>query len=121
MSPRGLWALSVSLALLGWAGLGMITALLPFSVAASILALPALLLAITMTAAPLIWTVAHRLGMPGPGERPTVALRVAFWLGLWVAISAGLRLFGAFSWLIAITVAVILGLVETFLQQWARH
>lgn len=120
MSSRELWVLSVPLALLGWVGLVVVTALLPFSAVAALIALPTLLLAITLTAAPIVWLVAQRLKLPGLGERPVVALRVAFWLGLWAAIAAGLRLFDAFSWLVAVTLAVIFGLIEGFLQQQSR-
>ncbi len=55
------------------------------------------------------------------GERPAVALRVAFWFGLWATICIGLRVTDNFSGLIAITLAVIFGLVETFLQQGSRR
>lgn len=116
MSSRELWALSVPLAVLGWVGLAVVTAFLPFSPVAALVALPLLLLAVTLTAAPIIWLVARRLRLPGPG-RPVIALRVAFWLGLWAATAAGLQLFDAFSWLVAITLAVIFGLIEGFLQQ----
>jgi hypothetical protein len=120
MSSRELWALSVPLAVLGWVGLAVVTAFLPFSPVAALIALPLLLLAVTFTAAPIIWLVAQRLKLPGPGERPVVALRVAFWLGLWAATAAGLQLFDAFSWLVAITLAVIFGLIEGFLQQQSQ-
>jgi len=119
MSSRGLWALSVPLALAGWIGLILLTGVLSVSTVALVVVLPVLALALTMTVAPAIWVAASRLGMPGMGERPAVALRVAFWFGLWATICIGLRVTDNFSGLIAITLAVIFGLVETFLQQWA--
>jgi len=119
MSARGLWVLSVSLALAGWIGLILLTGVLPVSTAALIAVLPALTLALTMTVAPAIWVVASRRGWPGMGERPVIALRVAFWFGLWATICIDLHVTNNFSGLIAITLAVILGLVETFLQQWS--
>jgi hypothetical protein len=121
MSSRVLWVLSVPLALLGWAGVILLTAMLPVSPVALIITVPVITLALAMTAAPPVWVVAHRLGLPAVGERPAVALRVAAWFGLWAAIGIGLRLLGAFSWLVAITLAVIFGLVEAFLQQWTRR
>jgi hypothetical protein len=121
MSSRGLWALSVPLALLGWIGLIFLTGVLSVSMATLAVVLPVLALALTMTVAPAIWVAASRLGMPVIGERPAVALRVALWFGLWATICIGLRVTGSFSGLIAITLAVIFGLVETFLQQWARR
>jgi hypothetical protein len=121
MSSRALWALSVPLALVGWAALIALTGVLSVSAVALAVVLPVLALAVTMTAAPVIWMVASRLGMPGAGERPVVALRIAFWFGLWATICIGLRLIGEFTGLIAITLAVIFGLTETFLQQWARR
>jgi hypothetical protein len=121
MSSRGLWALSVPLALAGWIGLILLTGVLSVSTEALIVVLPVLALALTMTVAPAIWVVASRRGMPVMGERPAVALRVAFWFGLWATICIGLRVTGDLSGLIAITSAVIFGLVETFLQQWARR
>lgn len=120
MSSRVLWVLSVPLALLGWAGVVLLTGALPVSPVSLIMTLPVLTLALVMTAAPLVWVVARRLGLPAVGERPAVALRVSTWLGLWVTICIGLRMMNAFSWLVAITLAVVFGLVEAFLQQWTR-
>ncbi len=121
MSARTLWLLSVPLALLGWAGVVFLTGALPFSLTGLILVLPMLALALTMTAAPWVWVAARRLRAPLVGEYPAVALRVAMWIGLWAAICIGLRLIAAFSWLAAITIGVIFGLMETFLQQSARR
>jgi hypothetical protein len=121
MSSRGLWILSVPLALLGWLGLIFLTGVLSVSTATLAVVLPVLALALTMTVAPAIWVAASRLGVAGMGERPIIALRVAFWFGLWATICIGLRVVDAFSGLIAITLAVIFGLAETFLQQWSRR
>ena len=121
MSSRGLWALSVPLALAGWIGLILLTGVLSVSTVALVVVLPVLALALTMTVAPALWVAASRLGMQGMGERPAVALRVAFWFGLWATICIGLRVTNNFSGLIAITLAVIFGLVETFLQQGSRR
>ena len=71
MSSRGLWALSVPLALAGWIGLILLTGVLSVSTAALVVVLPVLALALTMTVAPAIWVAASRLGWPGMGERPT--------------------------------------------------
>lgn len=120
MSSRGLWLLSVPLALLGWAGVILLTGALPVSPVSLAVTLPVLALALAMTAAPWVWAVAHRLGLPALGERPGVALRASTWLGLWVTTCIGLRMMNAFSWLVAITLAVVFGLVEAFLQQWSR-
>ncbi|MGC8782505.1 MAG: hypothetical protein ACP5UQ_16715 [Anaerolineae bacterium] len=121
MSSRALWASSVALALFGWAGVIVLTAVLPFSPAALAAVLPTLTLALTMTAAPIVWVVAHRLHLPGAGERPGRALRIAFWFGLWGAICIGLRLLGLLNGLVAITLAVVFGLGETFVQQRTRR
>jgi hypothetical protein len=112
---------SIALAVSGWAGVIVLTAALPFSPAALAAVLPMLILALTMTAAPAVWIVARRLRLPGAGERPGIALRIAFWFGLWAAICIGLRLLGILNGLIAITLAVIFGLGETFVQQWTRR
>lgn len=121
MSSRALWFLSLALAVFGWAGVIGLTAALPFSPAALAAVLPMLTLALTMTAAPAVWVVARRLRLPGAGERPGQALRMAFWFGLWAAICIGLRLLGLLNGLIAITLAVVFGLGETFVQQWTRR
>ncbi len=121
MSARTLWLLSVPLALVGWAGVVFLTAALPFSPTALIPVLPTLALAVTMSAAPWVWVIARRVGTPIVGERPAVALRVAMWIGLWAALCVGLRLMAAFSWWVAVTVGVIFGLIESFLQQSARR
>lgn len=120
MSSRVLWVVSVPLALLGWAGVIILTGALPVSPVSLSVTLPVLALALVMTAAPWVWVVARRLGLPAIGERPSVALRVSTWLGLWITICIGLRMINAFSWLVAITLAVVFGLVEAFLQQWSR-
>lgn len=120
MSSRGLWLLSVPLALLGWAGVVFLTAALPVSQTAVLAVAPVLALALTMTAAPWVWLVGRRLRLPTVGERPVVALRVAMWFGLWIALCFGLRMMNAFSWLVAMTVGVAFGLLEAFLQQSAR-
>jgi hypothetical protein len=120
MSSRALWFTCVPLALLGWAGIVLLTGMLPVSTATLAVVLPALTLATTMTAAPLVWSISRRFRLPGLGERPVVALRIGFWFGLWITICAGLHVAGSFSWLVAVTLAVIFGLVEAFLQQPAR-
>ncbi|MEJ5200393.1 MAG: hypothetical protein WHX53_15845 [Anaerolineae bacterium] len=120
MSSRALWLLSIPLAVFGWAGVLILTAALPFSPAALAAVLPMLTLALTMTAAPAVWVVGRRLRLPGAGEQPASAMRIAFWFGLWAAICIGLRLLGVLNGLIAITLAVIFGLGETFVQQWTR-
>ncbi|MCX7671569.1 MAG: hypothetical protein N2439_16055 [Anaerolineae bacterium] len=121
MSARALWLLSLPLAVFGWAGVIVLTAALPFSPAALAAVLPMLTLALTMTIAPIVWVVGHRLRLPGAGERPASALRLAFWFGLWAALCIGLRLLGVLNGLIAITLAVVFGLGETFVQQWLRR
>ncbi len=121
MSSRALWGLSVPLALLGWAGVLVFTyALSPWAPLAPVGLLPLLALAVTMTAAPITWLVARRFHVPAMGERPAVALRVSAWIGLWVAVCVGLRLYQSFSWAVVITIGVVLALLETFLQQTAR-
>ncbi len=121
MSSRALWMMSVPLALLGWAAIVFLTAVLPVSTATLAVVLPMVTLAATMTAAPLVWSISRHFRLPALGERPVVALRTALWFGLWITICVGLRVAGSFSWLVAITLAVIFGLVEAFLQQWARR
>ncbi len=121
MSSRMLWAISLPLALLGWAGLVFVTgAMLPSSTAALIVVTALLALALTMTAAPLVWLVARRFAPTGVGGSPAVALRIAGWIGLWGAAVVGLRLARAFDWVVLLTLAAVLGLAETFLQQVER-
>ena len=118
MSSRALWALSIPLALVGWIGLFYFTGGVQPTGLALLGFVPLFLLALTMTLAPWVWAVAHRLGVPGLGERPALALRASFWVGLWSAMAVSLRLLQAFNWVIVITVAVVLVLLEGFLQQW---
>ncbi len=121
MSSRVLWIISLPLALLGWAGLVFATgAMLPSSTAALIVVTALLALALTMTAAPLVWLVARRFAPTGVGGSPAVALRIAGWIGLWGAAVVGLRLARAFDWVVLLTLAAVLGLAETFLQQVER-
>ena len=68
MSSRGLWALSVPLALAGWIGLILLTGVLSVSTVALVVVLPVLALALTMTVAPAIWVAASRLGYAGHGR-----------------------------------------------------
>ncbi len=121
MSSRALWLLSLPLAMLGWAGVIVLTAALPFSPAALAAVLPMLTLALTMTLAPVVWVVGRHLRLPGAGARPASALRIAFWFGLWAALCIGMRMLGMLNGLIALTLAVIFGLGETFVQQWMRR
>jgi len=121
MSPRMLWAISLPAAAIGWAALFLLTgAARPTSAPAWISAAALFGLAVTMTAAPLVWTIAHRLRWPAVGETPAVALRVAAWGGLWFAVVVALRLARLLDWVIVLTLAAVLGLVETFLQQVER-
>jgi hypothetical protein len=121
MSGRGLWLLSAPLALLGWAGVVFLTAALPVSATAMIVIAPALALALTATVAPWVWIIARRLRLPAIGRRPVAAFRVAAWFGLWVTLCVGLRILHAFSWLAAMTLLVVFGLLEAFFQQSARN
>jgi len=121
MSSRALWALSLPLAVLGWVGILFFTGAVPPAPLALVALVPLLTLAMMMTAAPLVWVIARRLRVPGLGEHPALALRVALWIGLGIAICVILRLVHSFSWAIALTLAVILGLLETFLQQLSRQ
>ena len=113
--------MSVPLALVSWMGVVLLTGALPVSWPALALVLPLLAVAVTLSVAPLIWLVARRFSLSGAGERSAIALRLAFWLGLWVTACVGLRIANVFSWLVAITFAAILSLIETFLQQSARR
>ena len=116
-----LWAISIPLALLGWAGLVFATGALPPSQTGALIVVPVLLaLAMTMTAAPLVWLAARRFAPTGAGSSPAIALRIAGWIGLWGAVVVGLRLADAFDWVVVLTLAAVLGLVETFLQQVER-
>jgi hypothetical protein len=58
--------------------------------------------------------------LPAVGENPAVALRIAAWLGLWLGVIVALRLARLFDWVIVLTLAAVLGLAETFLQQLTR-
>jgi hypothetical protein len=116
-----LWAISLPAAVIGWVALLLVTgAMSPSSVIAWVIAAVLLTLAVTMTVAPLVWVIAHRLRLPGAGASPAVALRTAAWIGLWVAVVVSLRLARAFDWVIVLTLAAVLGLAETFLQQMER-
>lgn len=121
MTGRALWAISLPTAVLGWAGLVIVTWAVPPAPLAYAVVLPLLALAVTMTLAPLLWTVAGRYHWAGVGERPVLALRVAAWVGLWVAACVGLRLAGVLDGVIALALVVVLSLVEMFLRQVARR
>jgi hypothetical protein len=121
MSPRALWAISLPLALLSWVGLLFATgALNPAFMAAVVVVALLLGLAVTGTTAPVVWVVARQLHLPAAGESPAVALRIAAWIGLWIAAVVALRLARGFDWVIVLTLAAVLGLAETFLQQIER-
>jgi hypothetical protein len=117
MSARGLWALSLPLAVFGWLGVVFGSGALPPSVLGLIVLLPLIALAVSATAAPFVWLAARRLRARGIGERPALALRASGWLGLWAAACVWLRIVGLFSWVIAATLAVVLVLLESFLLQ----
>jgi hypothetical protein len=95
----------------------MATGALPPSGLGLALSLPLLLLAVAMTGTPLIWVVARRLRLPGTGEQPALALRAGAWLGLWAAACVGLQVARLLSWTIALTLAMVLVLLESFLLQ----
>ncbi|MCX6032384.1 MAG: hypothetical protein NT169_24220 [Chloroflexi bacterium] len=121
MSSKMLWAISLPAAIIGWMVLLLTTgAVPPSSAVAWAIAAVLLTLAVTMTAAPLVWVIAHRLRLPGAGTSPAVALRIAAWIGLWAAMVVSLRLARAFDWVVVLTLAAVLGLAETFLQQVER-
>jgi hypothetical protein len=121
MSSRALWAISLPLALLSWVGLLFATGALNPAFMAAVVGVALLLsLAVTGTTAPVIWIVARQLHLPAVGENPAVALRIAAWLGLWLGVIVALRLARLFDWVIVLTLAAVLGLAETFLQQLTR-
>ena len=121
VTGRLLWIFCIPLALVAWGGLALFTgAVPPTARPAQFGALLILLFAVALSTAPLLWTLARRLRVPGLGERPLWCLRTAFWLGLWAAVAVGLRIFGVFEGLIVLAVGVCLGLLETFVQQTAR-
>ena len=121
MSPQGLWKLGLPLAVLGWTGLALATALLPPATLGMALALPLLALALTFTAALVIWGVASRLRLGDVGQQPALALRLGAWIGLWTAGSVGFRLIGQLTAGVALGLAIGFGLVEFFLRGLARQ
>ncbi len=121
MSPRLLWALCLPLSLAGWGGLVYYTAQIPPSESAIVLLLPMLWLAVSSTVAPPIWMIASRLRLPGTGQRPALALRMGVWVGLWAAACVALQFSGIFSWATGVALAVVAGLLESFLIQWGRE
>ena len=121
MSSRALWALSIPLALIGWIGLFFFTGAIPPVDLALVGFLPLLALTLTVTAAPWVWLVARRLNVRGIGKHPGLALRASLWVGIWSALTLGLRITRSFNWVTVITVAVVLVLLEGFLLQWHRE
>jgi hypothetical protein len=117
MSARTLWAISVPLAIVGWAGLAVTTAVLPPSLASAALALFLLALAIAFTVAPLAGFLGARLHWGDLDRRPQRAIRLGVWAGLWTAACVALRTVDRLSPIIALALAVILALVEGFLSQ----
>ncbi len=120
MSARVLAAITVPLALLSWGAVALFTAAVPPSLPAYAVLLPLGGLAVTMTAALPVWLLAHAFHMPGTGDRPALAFRVAAWIGLWAVICVVLQLAGLPVWGAALALAVVLGLLETFLLQGWR-
>ncbi|OIO96487.1 MAG: hypothetical protein AUK03_03915 [Anaerolineae bacterium CG2_30_64_16] len=116
-----LWALCVPLALVAWVGIVYFTGAVPPNPFTQAVFLPLLWLAVMMTTAPLVWLIARRFRLAGTGERPALALRAGLWIGLWSAVCAGLQLWGVFNRVVALTLGVILVLLELFLQQMARQ
>lgn len=117
MTLRTFWAISLVLALLSWVGLLYFTGGVPPSDWAVIVASLILALAVAATSAPLIWLIARPLHLELIRKQPGAALRMGSWLGLWIAICTGLQLFKVFNWALALTLAVIFGLLEGFVQQ----
>ncbi len=120
MSARVLAAITVPLALLSWGVVALFTAAVPPSLPAYAVLLPLAGLAVTMTAAVPVWLLAHAFHVPGTGERPAFALRAAAWIGVWAIICLALQLAGLPVWGAALALAVVLGLLETFLLQGRR-
>jgi hypothetical protein len=120
MSTRRFWLAVLFIAAASWVGLAYYTGGIAPTDLAVVGFLPLLALAVTTSAAPLVWLAARRLRIAQIGEQPGVAVRVAGWIGGWCAICAGLMLFDAFNWVIALTLALVLGLVESFLQGLRR-
>jgi hypothetical protein len=121
LSARALWILSIPLALLAWGAIIVFTGVMPPSPMARVILLPVLALAVTMTLAPVVWMLARGLRLPGMGERPAMALRSASWLGVWAATCAGLQMWRVFNWGLALAMAAILTLLESFLLQVNRQ
>jgi hypothetical protein len=115
-----MWVSCILVAAGGWTGLVFFTQQIPPSQLAYFIFLPLLGISITATAMPIVWLVARALHVDGMGDRPVLALRTAGWVGLWSAISAGLKLSGIFDWVTVGTLAVVLGLLESFLLQLGR-
>jgi hypothetical protein len=120
MSGRTLWALSIPVALVGWAGLFFFTGGIRPTNLALLGFLPLLAITMTMTLAPWVWMVARRLNVRGVGELPSLALRSSLWVGIWTSLAVGSRMARMFNWVVAITVAVVFVLLEGFLQQWRQ-
>ncbi|PKO20789.1 MAG: hypothetical protein CVU38_18250 [Chloroflexi bacterium HGW-Chloroflexi-1] len=116
-----LWVLCLPLAPVAWVGIVYFTGAVPPNQFTQVLFLTLLCFAVTMTTAPLVWLIARRLRISGTGDRPALALRAGFWIGLWSAVCVGLRLWGALNRVFVLTLGVILVLVEAFLQQVARQ
>jgi hypothetical protein len=117
VSARIFWLVSSLSALVAWAGIFYLTGAFPPTPPAELVFLALVAVAVAMTSAPLVWVLARRLKVAGTGERPALALRVGAWIGLWAAICVGLRLVGSLNAVIALTLAVILALLEAFLRQ----
>jgi hypothetical protein len=117
VAQRLIWIACAPLALLGWAALVLFTGQVPPSRSAYIVLVPLVAFAATFTAAPLVWSAARRLRLPGAGERPGLALRVAMWFGIWIAAAVAMMLAHVFSWAAMLTIAIVLGLLESFLLQ----
>lgn len=117
MSARTLWTISILFALLGWAAVLALTAMVPPSWEASVALMPLLAVAVTMTLAPLVWLAGRWLRLPGVGQRPALALRSAAWIGLWTGICVLLQFNRLFSWLLGATLAVVMALFEGYLRQ----
>ena len=114
--------LSILVALASWGGLAFLVYAMPPTTVTIALALPLAAIATAATALPLWLQLGKRRVTTDSDDGLMVAsLRQSAWTGLYVAVLLLLRIRGALDLALALTLLVILFLVETFIQQRNRQ
>jgi len=111
MSERGRSMSAALAALLGWGGLAYLVTRASPQPYTWLLFLALLLVTLTFTAFLPLQYLHHRLSRSTPGS----ALRQSFWLALFVVLCAWLQMRRVLDWAVALLLAAVFGLIESYL------